>query len=47
MKPDLVKPLKPKLYIHYVNDIYSKRLKNQREKCSNKLNNYQNIKFPA
>ena len=46
MKPDLVKPLKPKLYIHYVNDIYSKRIKNQREECSKKLNNYHlNIKF--
>ena len=46
MKPDLVKPLKPKLYMHYVNDIYSKRIKNQREKCFKKLNNYHlNIKF--
>ena len=46
MKPDLVKPLKPKLYIHHVNDIYSKWIKNQREKCFKKLNNYHlNIKF--
>ena len=46
MKPDVVKPLKPKLCKHYVDDIYSKRIKNQRGKCFKKLNNYHlNVKF--
>ena len=46
MKPDVVKPLKPKFYKRYINDTYSKQIKNQREKCFKKLNNYHlNIKF--
>ena len=46
MKPDVVKPLKPKRYKRYVDDIYSKRIKHHREKCFKKLNNYHlKIKF--
>ena len=37
---DVVKPLKPKLYKRYVDDIYSKQFKNQPEKLFQKLNNY-------
>ena len=40
MKPDVVKPLKPKRFKCYVDDIYCKWIKNQREKCFKKLNNY-------
>ena len=36
MEFDVVKPLKPKIYKRYVDDIYSKRIKNPPEK----LNNY-------
>ena len=44
MKPDVL--LKPKRYKHYVDDIYSKRIKYHREKCFKKLNNYHlKIKF--
>ena len=43
---DVVKPLKPKLYKRYVDDIYSKRIKNQPHKHFEKLNNYHpNIKL--
>ena len=46
MKPDVVKSLKPKFYKRYVNGIYSKPIKIQREKYFKKLNNYHlNIKF--
>ena len=46
MKPDIVKPLKPKRYKRYVDDIYSKRIKYHREECFKKLNNYHlKIKF--
>ena len=46
MEFDVVKPLKPKLYKHYVNDIYSKRIKNQPDQLFEKLNNYHpNIKL--
>ena len=46
MKLDVVKPLKPKLYKRYVDDIYSKRIKNQPDKLFEKLNNYHpNIKL--
>ena len=46
IKPDAVKPLKPKRFKCYVYDIYCKRIKNQREKCFKKLNNYHlDIKF--
>ena len=46
MEFDVVKPLKPNLYKRYVNDIYSKRIKNQPDKIFEKLNNYHpNIKL--
>ena len=46
MEFDAVKPLKPKLYKGYVDDIYSKRIKNQPDKHFEKLNNYHtNIKL--
>ena len=40
MEFDVVKPLKPKLYKRYADDIYSKRIKNQPDKLFEKLNNY-------
>ena len=46
MESDLVKPLKPKLCTRYVDDIYSKQIKNQPDKLFEKLNNYHpNIKL--
>ena len=43
---DVVKPLKPKLYKRYDDDIYSKRIKNQPDKLFEKLINYHpNIKL--
>ena len=46
MEFDVVKPLKPKRYKRYVNDVYSKRIKNQPDKLFEKLNNYHpNIKL--
>ena len=43
---DVVKLLKPKLYKSYVDDIYSKRIKNQPHKLFEKLNDYHlNIKL--
>ena len=43
---DVIKPWKPKLYKCYVDDIYSKRIKNQSDKLFEKLNNYHpNIKL--
>ena len=46
MKPDAAKSLKPKRYKRYVDDIYSKQIKNHRQKCFQKLNNYHlKIKF--
>ena len=43
---DVVKLLKPKHYEHYVDDIYSKWIKNQPDKLFKKLNNYHlNIKL--
>ena len=46
MESDVVKPLKPKLCTRYVDDIYSKRIKNQPDKLFEKLNNYHsNIKL--
>ena len=46
MEFDVVKSLKPKLYKRYVDDIYSKRIKNQPDKLFEKLNNYHpNIKL--
>ena len=46
MEYDVVKPLKPKLSKRYVNNIYSKWIKNQLDKPFQKLNNYhQNIKL--
>ena len=46
MEFDVVKALKPKLCKCYVNDIYSKRIKNQPDKLFKKLNNYHpNIKL--
>ena len=46
MEFDVVKPLKPKLYKRHVDDIYSKRIKNQPDKLFEKLNNYHpNIKI--
>ena len=42
----VVKSLKPKLYKRYVDDIYSKRIKDQPDKCLEKLNKYHpNIKL--
>ena len=40
MEFDVVKPLKPKFYKRYVDDIYSKWIKNQPDKLLKKLNNY-------
>ena len=40
MEFDVVKPIKPKLYKRYVDDVYSKRIKNQSDKLFEKLNNY-------
>ena len=40
MEFDVVKPLKPKLYKRYVDDIYGKRIKNQSDKLFEKLYNY-------
>ena len=40
---DVVKPLKSKLYKYFVNDIYSKQIKNQPDKVFTKLNNYLSI----
>ena len=46
MEFDVVKPSKPKLCKCYVNDIYSKQIKNQPDKLFKKLNNYHpNIKL--
>ena len=46
MEFDVVIGLKPKLYKRYVEDIYSKRTKNQPDILSKKLNNYHtNIKL--
>ena len=46
MEFDVVKPLKPKLYKRYVDDIYSKRIKNQPDKLFEELNHYHlNIKL--
>ena len=46
MEFDAVKPLKPKLYKRYVDDTYTKRIKNQPDKLFEKLNNYHpNIKL--
>ena len=46
MRFDIVKPLKPKLYKRYVDDIYSKRIKDQPDKRFGKLNKYHlNIKL--
>ena len=40
MEFDVVKPLKPKFYKRYVDDVYSKWIKNQPDKLLKKLNNY-------
>ena len=40
MEFDVVKPLKPKLQKRYVDDTYSKWIKNQPDKPFEKLNNY-------
>ena len=40
MEFDVVKPLRPKFYKRYVNDIHSKRIKNQPDKLFEKLSNY-------
>ena len=46
MEFDAVKPLKPKLYKCYVDDTYSKWIKNQPDQLFEKLNNYHpNIKL--
>ena len=46
MEFDVVKPLKSKLYKRYVDDVYSRRIKNQPDKLFQKLNNYHpNIKL--
>ena len=43
---DVVKPLTAKLYKRYIDDIYSKRIKNQPDNPFEKLNNYHpNIKL--
>ena len=46
MENEVVKPLKPNLYKRYVNDICSKRIKNEPDKLFEKLNTYHpNIKL--
>ena len=45
MECDVVKQLKPKLYKRYVDDIHSKRNKNQPAKHIEKSNYRPNIKF--
>ena len=46
MEFDVAKPLYPKLYKRYVDDIFSKRIKNQLDMLFQKLNNYHpNIKL--
>ena len=46
MEFDVVKPLKPKLYKRHVDDIYSKRIKNQPDKLFEELNHYHlNVKL--
>ena len=46
MEFDVFKPLKPKLYKHYVDYTYSKRIKNQSDKLFERLNDYHpNIKL--
>ena len=40
MEVDVIKPLKPKLYKIYVNDMYCKQIKNKQDKFFGKLNNY-------
>ena len=46
VKFDVVKPLKPKLYKRYANDIHSQWVKKQQNKLFKKLNNYHlNIKL--
>ena len=46
MERDAVSPLKPKLHKRYVDDIFSKRVKNQTEELFTRLvNNHRNIKF--
>ena len=46
MEFDVVKPLTPKLYKRYVDNIFSKRIKNQPDKLFKKFNNfYLNIKL--
>ena len=46
MEFDVVKLLKPKLYKRHVDDIYSKRIKNQPDKLFEELNHYHlNIKL--
>ena len=41
MEIDVVKPLKPKFYNRYVDDICSKELKNQPDQLFEKLKHYQ------
>ena len=46
MEFNVVKPLKPKLYKRYIDDIFSKWIKNQPDELFEKLNNYHpNIKL--
>ena len=46
MEFDVVKPLKPKLYKCYIDNIFSKPMKNHSDKLFKKLNNYHpNIKL--
>ena len=41
LEKDKVKPLKPKFYRRYVDDVISRRLKNTRDSLFEKLNNYE------
>ena len=46
MENEVVRPLKPKFYRRYVDDIYNRRRKDEFDKVFYELNNYhQNIKL--
>ena len=47
LEKDQVKPLKPKFYFRFVDDLISRRLKNTHDSLFENLNNYhEKIKFP-
>ena len=45
LEKDQVKPLKPKFYRRFVDDVISRRLKNMHDSLFEKVNNYEKIKF--